>query len=99
VQVDETFVDLELITVPGLGTLAARLRSQATVMRPVERWGTYRFPSGDLQYLRREPDRSLNTKVLVICPVDEIGRNYKGVMSTGVLPKVRIAEPNIFQDS
>jgi len=41
----------------------------------VEQRSTHGFTGGNLQDLRGEPDRSLDAKVLVICPVDEIGRD------------------------
>jgi len=59
VQVDETFVDLEFVTVPGFGTLTAR-----------------GFTSGNLQDLGGESDGSLDAKVLVVCSVYEIGREF-----------------------
>ena len=33
------------------------------------------FTIGDLQDLGWEPDRSLDAEVLVVCPVDEVGRD------------------------
>jgi len=62
-EVNETFVDFEFVTIPGFRTLSAR-----------------GFAGGDLQDLRREPDGPLDTKVLVIGPVDEVCREFFEVL-------------------
>jgi hypothetical protein len=38
--------------------------------------GYSRLPGGDLQVLGGQPDGSLDSEVLVLGPVDEVGRDY-----------------------
>lgn len=49
-------------------------------------WDTHGFTSGNLQDLGGESDGSLDAKVLVVCSVYEIGRDYKG-MRLGIVLK------------
>jgi len=63
VQVDQTLVDLELITIPGLGTLTARS-----------------LASGDLEDLRGEADRALDTELLVLGAGDQVSRELLQVL-------------------
>jgi hypothetical protein len=41
-----------------------------------------RLPGGDLQVLGGQPDGSLDSEVLVLGPVDEVGRDYSTQTNT-----------------
>ena len=78
-EVDQTLVDLELVTVPGLRTLTARLRHQRSVRlhRHIVTWDdTDRLASGDLEDLSGKTDGPLDAELLVLCPVDQVRRDY-----------------------
>lgn len=66
-------------------------------MTLVERWDTHRFTGGNLQDLCGEPDGSLDTKVLVLCPIDKIGRDCEE-MSMSDISRYRLLSTYISQD-
>ena len=77
-KVDQTLVDLELVTVPGLRTLTARLRHQRSVRlhRHIVTWDdTNRLASGDLEDLSGKTDGPLDAELLVLRAVDEVRRD------------------------
>lgn len=77
VQVDQALVNLELITIPCLGTLTTRLNY--IISKRFPRMGlqmTYSLTGGDLQDLGGEADRSLDTELLVLGAVDEIAGDW-----------------------
>ena len=96
VQVDETLVDPHLESVPSLGTLTTgtALREQEIdggqrLSRDEVKLGGSRYsrlPGGDLQVLGGQPDGSLDSEVLVLGPVDEVGRDYFTQTITQTIP-------------
>ena len=78
VQVDQTLVNLELVAIPGLRTLTARLGG---AKRP--EYGntihkesmTHSLTGSDLEDLCRKTDRTFDTELLIFGPVNKIGRN------------------------
>ena len=81
VQVDETFVDFELVTIPGFRSLTARLWRYIDKRLLSAPWPkvTHSLTSGDLQHLCGETDRSLDTQLFVLGAVDQIARDCIGI--------------------
>jgi len=57
VEIDETLVNLEFVTIPSLGTFTTRS-----------------FTSGNFEHLGGKTNGSLDTELLVLGPVDKVGR-------------------------
>ena len=80
-------MDLELVAIPGLRTLTARLPDPAFRKHaPQERRrnGTHRLAGRDLKDLGGEADGALDTELLVLGTVDEVRRDYRcPAVSTG----------------
>ena len=73
-EVDEALVDLELVAIPGLGTLTARL-SRSDDKRPnnmITSQSTYSLAGGDLEDLGGKADGALDTELLVLGTVDQV---------------------------
>ncbi len=78
VQVDEALVDLELVAIPGLGTLTTRLNSRRISSEiNVVNGFTHSLTGGDLEDLGGETDGTLDTELLVLGAVDQVGRDYE----------------------
>ena len=70
-------MDLELVAIPGLGTLTARL-SRSDDKRPnnmITSQSTYSLAGGDLKDLGGKTDRALDTELLVLRAVDQVRRD------------------------
>ena len=73
VQVDQTLVDLELVAIPSLGTLTARLQTfGVNIGIDSSTTATYSLTGGDLEDLGRKADGALDAELLVLCPVDQV---------------------------
>ena len=77
VQVDQTLVNLELVAIPGLRTLTARLARRSNSLMPVQsRDGpTHSLTGGDLEDLGGKADGALDAELLVLRAVDEVRGN------------------------
>ena len=77
-EVDKALVDLELVAIPGLRTLTARLeKTAAKLVCPIkEMRGTYSLTGGDLEDLGGEADGALDAELLVLSTVDQVLRDY-----------------------
>lgn len=79
-QVDQTLVDLELVAVPGLRTLTARLFKRynvnTTLTKFIESTEAYSLTGGDLENLGRQTNRALNAEVLILRAVHKVTRDY-----------------------
>ena len=72
VQVDETFVDFEFVTIPGFRSLTARLWrciDKRLLSAPWPR-GTHSLTGGDPQHFGGETDGSLDAQLFVLGAVD-----------------------------
>jgi hypothetical protein len=79
VQINETFVHLKLVAVPGLRTLTARLTNASVNEMQViinARGDTDSLTGCDFKDLGGEANRTFDTELLVLCTVDEVGGNY-----------------------
>ena len=76
-QVDQSLVDFELVTIPGFRTLTTGLNNSKDQIYLVfwESIYTHCFTSRNLQYLGGETDWALDTELFVLCPINEIRRN------------------------
>ena len=88
VQVDQALVDLELVAIPGLRTLTARLarRLNSWMLMQSRDKPTHSLTGGDLENLGGESDGALDSQLLVLGTVDQVLRNCTGkgnVMNTG----------------
>jgi hypothetical protein len=75
VQINETLVNLELITIPGLGTLTARLEKTGKVIDNSNAqvlYVTYCLAGGDLEDLGRKTNGALHAQLLILSAVDEV---------------------------
>ena len=78
-QIDETLVYFEFVTIPGFGTLTARLVKEGGTLNA---YGsktlktTYSLASGDLEDLGWKSDGALHAKLLIFSAVDEVTRDY-----------------------
>lgn len=76
VEVDEALVDLELVAIPGLGTLTARLRTRwLTNESQRSKTDTHSLTGGDLEDLGGKADGALDTELLVLGAVDQVRRD------------------------
>ena len=78
VEVDQTLVDLELVEIPRLGTLTARLLQNDEKLVQVlssHENSTNRLAGGDLEDLGGETNGALDAELLVLRTVDEVRRD------------------------
>jgi hypothetical protein len=78
VQINETLVYFEFVTIPGLGALTARLAKERGTLKGIRVQGlyvTYSLASGDLEDLGWKSDGALHAKLLVFGAVDEVIRD------------------------
>ena len=72
-EVDEALVDLELVAIPGLGTLTARLQTfGVNIGIDSSTTDTYSLTGGDLEDLGGETDGALDAEILVLGAGDEV---------------------------
>ena len=74
-QVDETLVHLELVAIPRLGSLTARLlqnNEKLVQVLSIHENSTNRLAGGDLEDLGGETDGALHTELLVLGAVDQV---------------------------
>lgn len=76
-QVDQALVNLHFITIPGLGTLTARLEKKVVreTVDGLTTCATYSLTGGDLENLGGKTDGALDTELLVLCAGNQISRD------------------------
>lgn len=68
----------EFVTIPGLGTLTARLAKEGGTLKTIwaqDLYVTYSLAGSDLEDLGWKSDRALHAKLLVFGAVDEVIRD------------------------
>ena len=75
-EVNETLVDLEFVTVPSLGTFTARLKTGWAIRAHPSESATYRFSRSYFENFSRETNGTLDAQLLVLGTVDEIRRDW-----------------------
>jgi hypothetical protein len=77
-EVNQTLVDFEFVTIPGLGSLTTRLEREKralVILRAHRSNETCRLAGGDLEDFGGETNGALHAKLLILGAVDQVIRN------------------------
>jgi len=76
-------MNLELVTIPCLGTLTTRLKKiMSKHITRVKTRATYRLTGCDLQNFGRKTNGAFDTELLVFGTADQISRNFNILINT-----------------